>query len=224
MTTGAVTAERRPLAALDWPIPIAFAIGSALFALGSVPYYAQAVGAAATAVTYFVGSLFFTSAALMQYLQVVDALHPVRRFWVWGGRDLDWIAAAVQLAGTLWFNWSTGNAMRTNLGAATADQRVWRPDALGSLAFLVASGVAWWAVRADGPRSRGSHLPWWIAAANMVGSIAFGVSAAAAYIVPATGDVWHDALANLGTLVGAICFFIGAVLLMPPWSAAPQTE
>ena len=53
---------------------------------------------------------------------------------------------------------STGapaNALRDNLSAATADQRVWRPDAFGSIAFLVASGFACVAVRrqlvADSP-------------------------------------------------------------------------
>ena len=70
-----------------------------------------------------------------------------RHFWVWAPGDLDWAACAVQLAGTLWFNWSTGNALRHNLTAVTADERVWRPDALGSIAFLVASGLAWAAAR-----------------------------------------------------------------------------
>ena len=56
--------------------------------------------------------------------------------------NLAWLACAVQLAGTLWFNWSTANALRVNLAAAEADQRVWRPDALGSIAFLVASLLA----------------------------------------------------------------------------------
>ena len=49
----------------------------------------------------------------------------------------------------------------------------------------------------------------------MLGSIAFGVSAVAAYVVPATGDVWDAAMSNLGTLVGALCFLVGAILLLP---------
>ncbi len=213
------------IAARDWWIPILFAVGSSLFALGAVPYYAQAVGFTATAVTFFVGSVFFTSAATLQYLAAVAALpSPGRRFWVLAPRDLDWLAGAVQFAGTLWFNWSTANAVRSNLSAATADERVWRPDALGSLAFLVASGVAWWAVRRGGPRDLGSRLPWWIGLANMTGSVAFGVSAVAAFIVPATGDIWDASLSNLGTLVGAICFLVGALLLLPVWTPASATS
>src|SRR4051794_887102 len=159
-----------------------FIVGSSLFALGAVPFYAEAVGPRLDAATFFVGSLFFTSAAFLQYREAVSAL-PVRAgtrrrsFWVWAPRNLAWLAAAVQLAGTLWFNWSTGNALRDNLSAAVADQRVWRPDTLGSIAFLVASGLALQDARrgtgADGRRSR----TWTIAVVNLAGSVAFGVSA-----------------------------------------------
>ena len=53
----------------------------------------------------------------------------------------------------------------------------------------------------------------------MLGSVAFGVSAVAAYIVPATGDTWNAELSNLGTFVGAVCFLIGAALLLPSRTA-----
>jgi hypothetical protein len=76
------------------------------------------------------------------------------------------------------------------------------------------SGSTWWA-----PRARG----WWIAALNMVGSIAFGVSAIAAYVVPRSGELLSSALANLGTFVGALCFLSGAVLLLPERVAGPAT-
>ena len=113
-----------------------FIIGSSLFALGAVPLYAEAVGLRLCAATFFVGSLFFTCAAFLQYREAVDALPAVgatRRhsFWVWAPRNLGWLAGAIQLAGTLWFNWSTGNALRVNLSAALTEQLVWRPDALG---------------------------------------------------------------------------------------------
>ena len=44
-----------------------FAIGSTCFARGSLPAYFDNVSAAATAATFFVGSLFFTSAGYIQY-------------------------------------------------------------------------------------------------------------------------------------------------------------
>jgi hypothetical protein len=50
---------------------------------------------------------------------------------------------------------------------------------------------------------------------NLVGSIAFGVSAVASYVVPATGQLRNVELSNLGTFVGALCFLAGAILLLP---------
>ena len=141
-----------------------------------------------------------------------------RRFWVWAPRNIAWLACAVQFAGTLWFNWSTGNAVRLNLDAAEADQRVWRPDTLGSIAFLIASALAWIDANREVKGRQHVTRAWWIGAANMVGSVAFGVSAVAAYVVPATGDVRNAELSNLGTLVGALCFLVGAILLLPPAS------
>ena len=51
--------------ARGWWIAILFAIGSLLFAIGSVPAYASAVGAVGDTVTYFTGSLFFTTASFL---------------------------------------------------------------------------------------------------------------------------------------------------------------
>ena len=196
---------------------VLFMVGSSLFALGAVPSYAEAAGLRATALTFFVGSLFFTSAAFLQFRdagKAVTADPPIaHRGFVWAPSDTNWLACAVQLAGTLWFNWSTGNAVRVNLDAAEADQRVWRPDALGSIAFLVASGLTWRDARRDTVAGQPRPLVWWIAVANLLGSIAFGVSAVASFVVPASGDVWNAELSNLGTLVGALCFLVGAVLL-----------
>ena len=55
---------------------------------------------------------------------------------------------------------------------------------------------------------------WWIAVINMVGSIFFMISALAAFVVPDTGDLLDAALANSGTLLGALCFFWAARLLI----------
>src|SRR5215216_3247893 len=46
-----------------------FIIGSALFMLGSVPAYVNAVGGIADSVTYFAGSIFFTVASFAQLVQ-----------------------------------------------------------------------------------------------------------------------------------------------------------
>jgi hypothetical protein len=50
---------------------------------------------------------------------------------------------------------------------------------------------------------------------NLAGSLAFGVSAVAAYVNPVTGQLRDADRSGLGTLVGAVCFFVGALLLLP---------
>ena len=203
-----------------WWIGTLFAVGSTLFALGAVPGYAGAVGTRADSLTFFVGSLFFTTAAFLQFRESVDAgadgpVRGWRRVFAYRPSQIDWWAGAVQLVGTLYFNVSTGVAVSDNLSAEAARHHVWRPDAVGSACFLVASSLAWfevchgWAAWAPG------NISWWITALNLTGSIAFGASAVAAYVVPATGQIRNVELSNLGTFVGALCFLAGAVLLQP---------
>jgi hypothetical protein len=93
--------------------------------------------------------------------------------------------------------------------------RVWAPDMLGSACFLVSSLLAFANAEHRWLSWRPHDLDWWIAALNLVGSIAFGVSALASFVSPFTGLVLHGDLANLGTALGALCFLIGAVLLVP---------
>jgi len=55
----------------------------------------------------------------------------------------------------------------------------------------------------------------WIAAAvNLIGCMAFGVSALAAF-VRVSGITADELLANLGTFVGALCFLVAALLELP---------
>ena len=54
---------------------------------------------------------------------------------------------------------------------------------------------------------------------NLIGSVAFGVSAVAGYINPATGQLRNAERSNLGTLIGALCFLAGALLLLPERTA-----
>ena len=50
---------------------------------------------------------------------------------------------------------------------------------------------------------------------RLPGSVAFGVSAVAGYINPSTGQLLNAERSNMGTLVGALCFLAGALLLLP---------
>jgi hypothetical protein len=208
---------------IGWWVAVLFMIGSTAFVLGPFPPYDDAVSSSTVAMTYFVGSLFFTSAGYLQFVQTINAApegdRPRRhRLLAWQPHRIDWWSAGVQSLGTLAFNRSTYNAMNTALSTQQEERLVWGPDLIGSVAFLVASSLAWIEV-CDGwwgwhPR----ETPWRIVSLNLVGSIAFLVSAVAAYIDPSTGEVLSLPLANLGTFVGAVCFFLGAVLLIPELS------
>jgi len=206
---------------LGWWIAALFMVGSACFALGPFPPYSNAVASSTVAITFFVGSLFFTSAGYLQYAQTIRAGEAIdgsigpHRWFAWQPHRVDWWAASIQSIGTLLFNRSTFHAMDVSLGVRQQERLVWAPDMFGSIAFIVASGLAWlevcdgwWAWR---PNDRG----WRVAALNLLGSIAFLVSAFAAFIRPATGEVASLPISNLGTFVGAVCFFLGAALLIP---------
>jgi hypothetical protein len=223
----------RPIA-LNTAIASLFIIGSALFALGSVPAYINAVEATADSITYFVGSIFFTAASFCQLLQAqtpamtdVDAASqhsraPVR-LRAWLPRDRNWLAAATQFPGTLFFNISTLAALAHNATAHQADRRVWRPDLYGSTLFLVSSAFAILALGrflSFRPRS----IPWYIAWLNMIGSIFFMISALASYVLPTTGELINSPVSIGGTLLGALCFLLGAILMFPAWRHAVRQK
>jgi hypothetical protein len=221
-------------ARLNSTIAWLFMLGASCFALGAIPAYVRAVGASADAMTFFVGSIFFTSASYCQLLQAqspgmtgVDEHHQHTRIqaqpWAWRPRDKNWLAAATQFPGTLFFNISTFAATVNNLTAAEADKHVWRPDVFGSVLFLVASayaisalGVGFWGLRLR-------VLPWWIAWLNMLGSVAFMASAIASFVLPSTDALIDIPLANAGTFLGAVCFLIGAALMLPAWRDAVRS-
>jgi len=188
--------------------------------IGPFPGYLSAVGYTADAVTFFVGSIFFTSAALLQYIEVVvtpdvPGARPRRRPLGVEFRRIDWWAAAVQLVGTLWFNVTTFAALNTALTEVQARRRIWTPDVLGSICFLVASQLAFMEVGHRWFSWMPHRRSWQITALNLLGSILFGVSAIASFVLPTTGSPISVMWTNLGTCGGAICFLIGAVLLMP---------
>lgn len=203
-------------------------VGSLCFALGSVPAFASAIGEAVVWV-FFVGSLFFTSAAYLQYFEASnegdDIRGAVRTRRPVGLRliSLGWWAASTQLLGTLWFNLTTFAGTRTELTIAQQERLVWAPDAIGSILFLVASAFALMEVRDGISRVGRPSLETIIAWINMAGSIAFGISAIAAFIDPDSGEILNVAVANAGTFVGAVCFFVGALLLLPDLGRATET-
>jgi len=208
--------------AVGWWIGILFAIGAFFFALGSTPGYLNVVGSTYDAITFFTGSVFFTSAAYLQYIESVNSPRSISGllkgkfyFLTWEPKRIDWWATMVQFVGTLLFNINTFNAIRGNLSLTQINTLVCGPDIYGSICFIIASALAWLEISHAFWSWNPRKFSWWIAIFNIIGSLAFGISAAAAYIVPATGLPKNEILVNLGTFIGAICFLIGGLLLLP---------
>ncbi len=196
---------------LTWWIGALFAIGSTCFLVGPVPAYESAVGARTTAMTYFIGSIFFTTAAYLSYAQVVRQAG--RRWFGWTPALMGFWATLIQFVGTLYFN-ATTFAGLLDVPTAEADRVIWRPDALGSVCFLVSSAIAFAEAGHRWFSWRPGKRDWHVTALNLWGSVFFGISAIGAYILPG-GDLLNVRWANGGTFLGAACFLVASLLMLP---------
>ena len=134
-----------------------FAIGSLCFLVGPFPGFANLVGGRADAITFFVGSILFTAGGALQSCLAFPERHADT-----AGRAA-WWAAIIQSAGTLFFNVTTYQALHTALSNPEYDRLVWRPDAFGSVCFLVSGAIAYrasprhgWLPMQSGPRMVGA--------------------------------------------------------------------
>jgi hypothetical protein len=210
----------------SWWIGILFAIGAACFLVAPFPGFVALVGSGVDGMVFFVGSIFFTSAAALQCLQTfntdresVDGGRRPFRVVAFEPRRIDWWSSVIQFVGTLLFNVNTFHAMQTGFENTEYDRLVWTPDVVGSACFLVSGYLAYIEVCGGLACWRNRTLEWKIAAVNLVGCIAFGISAVASFVVPSTGNVVDLAAANLFTAFGGLCFLVGAVLLLPESAA-----
>ena len=209
-----------------WWIGVLFAIGSTCFLVGPFPGFEQLVGSGADGMVFFVGSIFFTSAATLQWLETINVDQgPAQRRGTlrvisFEPRRVDWWSSGVQLVGTALFNVSTFQALQAGLDADAYDKLVWKPDAIGSICFLVSGYLAYVEVCGHALWTSERTLEWKIAAVNFAGCIAFGISAIASFWLPSSGSVIDLAASNFFTSLGGLCFLIGAVLLLPESAAA----
>ena len=116
---------------------LCFGAGSLCFLIGPFPGYAELVGAHADALTFFIGSILFTIGGALQSRLAWPDRH--------AGPDgrAAWWAAVIQSAGTLFFNVTTFQALDTAVSNPEYDRLVWRPDAFGSICFLVSGVIAY---------------------------------------------------------------------------------
>lgn len=178
-----------------------FVIGSAFFAAATAPGLTGFIGAGTANLLCFIGSWFFTTAGWMQ-------LRLCGQEWT-----IEWLSAAIQFLGTILFNVSTGSAVVAH-AVMTERRLVWAPDVTGSVAFLVSGVLGLVAVSVGIGRLALKSRDWQAEWINLIGCVAFGVSAVAAF-VRIDGATVDPTLANLGTFVGALCFLAAALLILP---------
>jgi len=206
----------------SWWIAVLFALGSLCFLVAPLPAFLTRVGGQTVAGTFFVGSLFFTTAGALQWLETVNTEYESNeaaggsvRTFAWRPRSIDWWSSGVQLVGTLFFNVTTFRGLTVSTDSVSYDHLVWQPDALGSVCFLVSGYLAYVEVAGRRPGRPPRGVEGAIVTVNLAGCVAFGVSAVTGFVLPATGLPVNVALTNAMTSLGALGFLVGALLLLP---------
>ncbi|MCP3941747.1 MAG: hypothetical protein GY710_09740 [Desulfobacteraceae bacterium] len=212
-------------AKLNWWIAFLFMAGSLCFVFGSVLILVGYTNLFITNTIFFGGSIFFTSASYLQYNQSINALTAVgpgaqthKRIWVaWQPSRLDFWVTFSQFLGTVMFNFNTFDAF-LGLGWLGQDLVIWVPDMAGSILFQISGTLAvfeichrWWCWQRR-------SISWVITMINFVGCVAFFCSAVFAFVWPSLIFKNLVVFTTIFTLIGAICFFVGAYLMWPEMS------
>ena len=219
----APAALARRLRRLNWVAAVAFTIGGLLFALGAAEAQIGSGDAAASASIYFAGGLFFSTGGYASLLSAVNAPRTVDkdgslaaapwRWWSYEPLRVDWLSTFVLFVGTLAFGISLLDSFLNGLTTHQVNRLIWTPEVFGCALFLISGHLAMAEVcHRPRPCLRRRDLGWAIVAINQLGSILFAISALAAFIRPETSSPVNVAIANWGTLTGALCFAIGGVM------------
>ncbi|MEM8680082.1 MAG: hypothetical protein AAGF97_12075 [Planctomycetota bacterium] len=216
---------------LNWWIGGIFALGASLFAGGSVlslmPSLAESWSLSRQQVNavFFAGSIPFTTAAYLQVYQAANAPLvaagavqtplPSQVLLGWRPREIGWLSCVLQFIGTILFNFNTFDAMLPSLTWVQQDVVVWIPNAIGSVLFLMSGYLAFIETCHAYWRWEPKSLTWWIVFMNLLGCVGFMVSAAYALRLPEAPDPLATTVSTTCTLLGAIGFFLGALMMLP---------
>jgi hypothetical protein len=86
---------------------------------------------------------------------------------------------------------------------------------LGCACFLVASYLAYAEVSHGDSSLAPKSVSWWIAVANLLGSIAFLLSALYSFVGPEPAALEASFRASFYTAAGGLCFLVGSYLMIP---------
>jgi hypothetical protein len=128
---------------LNRPIAYRFILGASLFFVAAMLSLLN-IGSAFTQNTiYFVGSIFFTLAGYLQYLQSINNSEDIHlrnpsdtwRWWAWQPTRIDFWVVFSQLLGTISFNFNTFDAFLSHTLESDLIT-IGMPDLVGSILFL----------------------------------------------------------------------------------------
>ena len=209
-------------------IGTSFAVGAFIFALASVLMFCTLQWPALgnlTNVMFFAGSIPFTIAASLQHFQSANLAYSQEisnsgnqetdiAIIGWFPRNAGWWSTFSQWLGTIAFNISTFYAIAPSEKHLIAKLEIWAPNLEGSILFLVSGYLAFIEVGNKFWSWNPKNLSWNAVFINLLGCIAFMLSA----LLPAVPDKehiwWIWTYANIYTLIGAVCFFVSALLLV----------
>lgn len=206
-------------------IAILFMVGASLFAFASLLsiYPSFSFSNNSINLTYFIGSIFFTSAAYLQYLESINSDITNKRHviadktaYLWfrfRPHNLGYISSLTQFIGTLFFNLNTFDTILNPANINTNNLLVWGPNILGSILFLVSAFFAWLEIFHDEHIKRFRSYTWWIIWVTILGSVFFLISSFYTFHFASGDNAFFDKIAIWTTLLGAVCFFIAALLL-----------
>lgn len=223
---------------LNWWIATVFALGASLFILGSLLILAPAIGqpwglqeSAANAV-FFAGSIPFTTAAYLQLFQAAN----VREFlpqgsakpgrtavFGWRPHNIGWLSCALQLPGTVLFNFNTFDAMLPGLNWIEQDLEIWVPNFIGSILFLASGYLAFTETCHAHFAWKPAHISWWVTFSNLFGCVGFMISAVFAFVPPEPLPFDAVTISVFFTLLGAGGFLVGSVLMLPETARPEET-
>ena len=142
----------------------------------------------------------------------------------WRPHDVGWLSCVLQFAGTILFNFNTFDALLPGLDWLQQDLAIWVPDIAGSALFLASGYLAFIETCHAHFAWRPHDISWWITFANLLGCVAFMISAVFAFVPPQPSASDAATLATLFTYFGAVGFLIGSLLMLPENFMSPAPD
>ena len=205
-------------------------MGSFLFLVGSVLSLAPALAQKWSLQTntinaiFFAGSIPFTTAAYLQLFQAANSgeFSPHGKtgprhvkLFRWHPHNIGWLSCVLQFLGTLLFNINTFDAMVPGSDWLQQDLAIWGPDFVGSVFFLASGYLAFVETCHAHFAWKAARISWWVTFINLLGCVAFMISAVFAFIPPQSPSFDALTISVTFTLAGAVWFLIGSLLMLP---------